>query len=169
MHEVEELRADPAVAVHEERVPVDAAALDRIRANLERGVEAWVSAVVCDVDGRVLLVENAWSDGWLPPGGNVEPGEGPRAAATREVREETGVAATVAAPVAIVEETFAHDGATATGPRVAFATRAETTALADDPGLDGEGIASVGWFGTLPDQMEQRWLVEDGRATLAPD
>lgn len=168
MHEVAELRADPSVAVREERITVDAEALDRIRANLERGVGAWVSAVVCD-DGRVLLVENAWSDGWLPPGGNVEPGEDLRAAASREVREETGVRADVCDRVAVVEETFACDGRTATGPRVAFAARAETTVLADDPGLDGEGVAAVGWFATLPDRMEQRWLVERGRAALGPD
>jgi 8-oxo-dGTP pyrophosphatase MutT (NUDIX family) len=145
-----------------ERVPVDAADFERIRANLDRGVEAWVSTVVHDAD-RVLLVRNRWSDGWIPPGGSVEPGEDPAAAAAREVREETGVDCAVEAPVAVVEETFVHDGRTVAGPRVAFAAHAATTALAEDPGLDGEGIEAVDWFDALPDRMEQRWLVETAR------
>lgn len=160
MDRIDGLRADPAVATRRERIPVDAEAFERVRANVERGVDRWVSAVVTDDDGQVLLVRNGWSDGWLPPGGNVDPGERCRAAAEREVREETGVVADVREPVAVVAETFVHDGDTASGHRVAFAADAATTALADDPGLDGEGIADVGWFAALPDRVDQRWLIE---------
>ena len=49
-------------------------------------------------DGRVLLHRHARLDRWLPPGGHVEPGELPDEAATREVREETGVVATLVGP-----------------------------------------------------------------------
>ncbi len=52
-----------------------------------------VGAGVVPVDdaGRVLLVEPAYKPGWEVPGGLVEPGEAPRAAAQREVREELGL------------------------------------------------------------------------------
>ncbi|MEU8606725.1 NUDIX hydrolase [Actinoplanes sp. NPDC048791] len=51
------------------------------------GAEVWVF----DADlSRVLLVQHPWR-GWVPPGGQVEPGEAPREAARRELREETGV------------------------------------------------------------------------------
>ncbi len=49
-------------------------------------------AVVTDDDGRVLLAH--WIEGqrsaWTMPGGGLEPGEDPEAAARREVHEETG-------------------------------------------------------------------------------
>ncbi|GAB1824182.1 NUDIX hydrolase [Herbidospora sp. RD11066] len=52
--------------------------------------------VVClDGDGRVLLLR--WHDHvsdevfWEPPGGGIDPGESPLAAARRELTEETGL------------------------------------------------------------------------------
>jgi len=44
-----------------------------------------------DADGRVLVVEPSYKDGWDIPGGYVEPEESPWAAAAREVREELGI------------------------------------------------------------------------------
>jgi 8-oxo-dGTP diphosphatase len=44
-----------------------------------------------DGNGRVLLVNPTYKDGWEIPGGYVEVGESPRAAAIREVKEELGL------------------------------------------------------------------------------
>lgn len=49
-------------------------------------------------DGAVLLIERAkgaLKGRWSLPGGHIEPGETARAAAVREVREETGVEADI--------------------------------------------------------------------------
>ncbi|GIF51574.1 8-oxo-dGTP diphosphatase [Asanoa ferruginea] len=51
------------------------------------GAEVWVFDAELS---QVLLVSHPWR-GWVPPGGQVEPGETPREAARRELREETGV------------------------------------------------------------------------------
>jgi 8-oxo-dGTP diphosphatase len=44
-----------------------------------------------DQRGRVLLVKPSYKAGWEIPGGYVEPGESPKQAASREVREELGI------------------------------------------------------------------------------
>jgi ADP-ribose pyrophosphatase YjhB (NUDIX family) len=47
--------------------------------------------VIRDGDGRVLAVKPNYKEGWLLPGGTVDPGEAPRTAARREGREELGL------------------------------------------------------------------------------
>jgi 8-oxo-dGTP diphosphatase len=51
------------------------------------GAEVWVFD---EELARVLLVRHRWR-GWVPPGGQVEPGETPREGARRELFEETGL------------------------------------------------------------------------------
>ncbi|OKI53669.1 NUDIX hydrolase, partial [Micromonospora sp. CB01531] len=48
-------------------------------------------ALFSDAAGRVMLVRPTYKDHWDIPGGYVEPGESPRAAAIREVKEELGI------------------------------------------------------------------------------
>lgn len=49
-----------------------------------------VAAVIHDSRGRLLLQHKAGGEGWSPPAGGIDPGESPREALRREVREETG-------------------------------------------------------------------------------
>jgi ADP-ribose pyrophosphatase YjhB (NUDIX family) len=49
------------------------------------------NALVTDADGRILVVLPTYSREWMLPGGRVERGETPHAAAVRETREETGL------------------------------------------------------------------------------
>jgi ADP-ribose pyrophosphatase YjhB (NUDIX family) len=64
-----------------------------------------VGAVVRDDAGRLLLIRRGHEPSrglWSLPGGRVEPGETLEAAVEREVREETGLAVRVDAPVGTV-------------------------------------------------------------------
>jgi 8-oxo-dGTP diphosphatase len=49
------------------------------------------AALFTDELDRILLVKPTYTDAWNLPGGVVEAGESPSAAATREVREEIGL------------------------------------------------------------------------------
>ena len=52
-----------------------------------------IAAVILDHDGRILLQEKH-DEAWSLPAGMIEPGESPREAIVREVREETGLVVT---------------------------------------------------------------------------
>ncbi|MGW6940047.1 NUDIX domain-containing protein [Streptomyces xanthophaeus] len=52
---------------------------------------ASASVVIRDAQGRVLIVDPVHRERWNLPGGHVEAGEVPSAAARREVREELGL------------------------------------------------------------------------------
>ncbi len=63
-------------------------------------------AVVVDPLERVLLVRRGRPPGageWTLPGGRVEDGESPAAAAVRELREETAIEGRVVAPLGVVK------------------------------------------------------------------
>ena len=164
------LRDRDDVPTDHERVEVPRENFERIRGAVERGVGDWVLAVVVD-EGRVLLVRNRWSDGWVPPGGKIDPGETPREAAEREVIEETGVEVTVREPVMVVEQTYESesdsDGLAEVECTLAvFAATAADPEIVDEPGLDGERISAAGWFEEPPGELEYRDAVERGRELL---
>jgi len=52
---------------------------------------AFSVAVYPRYEGRVLLIRHRRLGTWLPPGGEMMPGETPLEAAARELREETGL------------------------------------------------------------------------------
>jgi len=139
---------------------------ERVESLREWGVEGTgltAAARVRDAEGRIALVQNEWSDGWILPGGAVEPGERPAAAARREVREETGLEAAVGDPLVVLEQTFAaSDGSVASFPAqfVVFAAGAAGEIPdADSLGLDDEEIAAARWFDTPPEHLHDGELL----------
>ena len=91
---------------------------------------------VTDERGRILVVRTTYlGRQWMLPGGRVERGETPHAAAAREAREETGLDVAVERLV-LVDAHHARD--------TSFIFAARVTGGTLDPQL-GE-IAEVGWL-----------------------
>lgn len=100
--------------------------------------------VVLDPDERVLLFEGVdparpTETFWFTPGGGVEPGEEPAGAATRELREETGLTAgELAGPVWVRDVMFSHDGVSYAARELFFLLRVDPT-----PEIDVSGFTEL--------------------------
>ncbi|MBW3657865.1 MAG: NUDIX domain-containing protein [Actinobacteria bacterium] len=109
-----------ALRRHDPRTPSEEASLRRTLAFLD-----WLprpfdehadpthvtgSAIVVDAGGRVLLHRHKRLGIWLQPGGHLDPGEGPAAAAVRETAEETGLVAVHPAGGAHLLHVDVHEG-----------------------------------------------------------
>lgn len=103
--------------------------------------------VVLRHGGRVLMVWERARECWELPGGGIEPGESPRAAAVRELREETGQR------VAPEDLRFAGHTRTALGAAGRVLYGAVFTAEATDPCefTANDEVSAVHWrAGTEP-------------------
>lgn len=132
--------------VHEEVVTRPAGAYDPGSADdLFRFASTWIRR-----DGEVLLVQPIEDDGWVGPGGRMEPGETFESTARRETREETGVDCRL---TGIVEARVGLDelGDRASVPWMGVVFAAEF--VDGDPRPQPEEIADVGWFSELPDEL----------------
>ena len=71
-----------------------------------------IAIAVIEQDGRYLIGPRpdgvALAGLWEFPGGKVEPGETPQAAAARECLEETGLAVEALEPYEVVDHRYAH-------------------------------------------------------------
>ena len=100
-------------------------------------------ALYFDRDHQVLLVKPTYRDGWEIPGGYVEPGESPRQACLREVKEELGIDAELG-DLLVVD--WAPDPAD--GDKLLFIFEASPLSEQDqrDLTLDGTELSEYGFF-----------------------
>lgn len=120
--------------------------------------------MVFDPAGRVLLIRCAVmrADGefsfWLTPGGEIEAGEEPHAAAVRELREELGLEVEVVGPVYTEANQFEHQGEMRDNLDFVFAARcaAEAPVLRGVTADEIEMMKDIRW-----------WTVEEVEAAIA--
>ena len=146
---------DEGVVQRRTRRTLDGETFDRLATRIRNGLD-WGVAGLCKRDGAVLLVRQGGQ--WVLPGGGVESGESKTDALVREMREETGLDATVGSLLVVTEQTFTSAGEDVTFNFAIYDATVEGE-LTDDPGLEDETIADVSWFETLPDDTLDRALV----------
>lgn len=139
------------------------ATLEGLRTWAVDGTGLTASARVRDPDGRIALIRNGWTNGWFVPGGAVEPGETPREAARREVREETGLNATIEEPLVVLEQTYTSKGDEEDRFSALFVVYSATAAGEIPPvprlGETEDEIEAARWFETLPDDLHDGALL----------
>ncbi|MDI1483971.1 (deoxy)nucleoside triphosphate pyrophosphohydrolase [Polyangium sp. y55x31] len=128
-----------------------------------------VSAAVLVEEGRVLLTQRKrgthLAGAWEFPGGKVEPGEDPRAALVRELREEIGMEVSVGDPVEVTFHRYPEKSVL-----LLFFTVTRAAGSPDPRPLD---VADVRWAGPsdLKDELfppADVAILSKVRALLAP-
>lgn len=118
------------------------------------GMQSAAGVLFMDVEGRVLLVEPVHKPYWDLPGGQVEAGESPRAAAVREVREELGIFNPVVGRLLVVDWLPSIEGRPA-GLRYVFGLRSVWwRGIPPGVTLQTDEIRSVAWC--TPDEQAAR-------------
>ena len=99
------------------------------------------AVLITDEFGRVLLLRQGYrGKRWTLPGGRVEPGESPREAALRELREETKLQARIVG----LHGVYHKAGGTNPGIRFVFAARLRA-GKREEPKIDGSEITEWWW------------------------
>lgn len=118
----------------------------RIIRSTQKKFTASVGIIITNADGKVLLLEHLLrpGSGWGIPGGFINHGEQPEAAARREIREETGIEL----------ENLRMLRVRTIGRHIEILFRAESN---DEAVVSSREIKSLGWFAVeeMPEEMSK--------------
>jgi 8-oxo-dGTP pyrophosphatase MutT (NUDIX family) len=130
--------------------------------------------ILIDPEDRVLLLRtNLRDDGplWITPGGGIELGETPEAAALRELREETGIEAALGPCVWVGRHVFDFRGTTLDLRERYFVVRLDGVSATTDAHLleyEREFIREYRWWSVLEIAASKDWFAPRGLVELLP-
>jgi 8-oxo-dGTP pyrophosphatase MutT (NUDIX family) len=103
----------------------------------------YVTGIIENEQGEILMIKSSYRPGWEPPGGIVEFGEDAITAVIREVKEETGYDVKISGILSVVQNTGSPDSE----PKFGLVFKGEPTGGQSQS--SAESLA-VDWF--HPDQ-----------------
>ncbi len=116
-----------------------------------RGVTSdGVTVIATDLEGRILLVRHSYGpDLWYFPGGGLRRGECPKAAAQRELAEETACTVSALNPIGVLDEVLSG---------ASHRVHVFAAITADVPRPDGREVVDARFFPThsLPEPLSPR-------------
>lgn len=147
---------------HETRRTVSRSRFRTVAERIEaQGLPYGAHTLAYTAGGELLLVKQASTDSWVLPGGEVEPGEGVREGARRELAEEAGTDVSYEGLGILGEVHFRNGGHETWGVLPIFEGEARSTDLTvADP--DGE-ITDARWFADLPENTRDRAVLRQWR------
>jgi ADP-ribose pyrophosphatase YjhB (NUDIX family) len=131
--------------------------------------------LILDRTDRLLLLfdpDPEFGGYWYPPGGRVEPGETPEAAALRELQEELGLDLPVLGPVVLRRRVvFHYRGRTLDADEWHFSARAEEADLGRGRLNDGEAaaVAARRWWSLAELRASTARIYPEGVASIVED
>lgn len=154
---------DPTVPHEQQTLRLPESKLRSLQEWAVDGSGITAAARVRDSNGRIALVTNSWSDGWILPGGGVKPEEDPIEAARREVYEETGLNATIHAPLVVLDQSYVEvDSGTERFSALYVVYSASATGEIPDAsqlGVSEDEITAARWFETPPEDLHDGELI----------
>lgn len=148
----------PEIKYAESRQEIPERNYESAKKRIEDGLKHAIGVVIYNSDNEeILLVKNRWSNGWVIPGGGVEPEEDFEDAVIREVEEETGIEVEPSKPLRIEkQEMHCNDRDPVSNYFIIYLAQPNSREVGKELGKDDNEIEEAEWFKEIPENTQHR-------------